>query len=71
MTILSCLNFIVILVAVTSEDVCWSIRNVKFINESFYNMRCLVMFITAICVLFLLKLKWPKIKSVYIFFFVL
>ena len=36
-----------------------------FINESFYNMRCLVMFITAICVLFLLKLKWPKNKSVY------
>ena len=31
---------------VTSEDVCWSIRNVKFINESFYNMRCLVMFIS-------------------------
>ena len=28
-------------------------------------MRCLVMFITAICVLFLLKLKWPKNKSVY------
>ena len=22
------------------EDVCWSIRNVKTINESFYNMRC-------------------------------
>ena len=36
-----------------------------FINESFYNMRCLVMFITAICLLFLLKLKWPKNKSVY------
>ena len=62
-----CLNFIVILVAVTSEDVCWSIRNVKFINESFYNMRCLVMFITAICVLILLKLKWPKNKSVHDF----
>ena len=27
-----------------SEDVCWSIRNVKSINESFYNMRCFVMF---------------------------
>ena len=36
----------VVLVTVTSEDVCWSIRNVKFINESFYNMRCLVTFIT-------------------------
>ena len=55
------------MVTVTSEDVCWSIRNVKlkFINESFYNMRCLVMFMTAVCLLFLLKLKWPKNKSVY------
>ena len=34
------------------EDVCWSIRNVKFINESFYNMRCLVMFITAVYLIF-------------------
>ena len=58
-------NFIMVLIE-TSEDVCWSIRNVKFINESFYNMRCLVMFITAICVLFLLKLKWPKNKSIYL-----
>ena len=50
---------------VTSEDVCWSIRNVKFLNESFYNMRCVVMFITAVCLIFLLKLKWPKNKIVY------
>ena len=28
-------------------------------------MRCLVMFITAICMLFLLKLKWPKNKNFY------
>ena len=28
-------------------------------------MRCPVMFITAICLLFLIKLKWPKNKSVY------
>ena len=26
-------------------------------------MRCLVMFITAVCLIFLLKLKWPKNKS--------
>ena len=26
-------------------------------------MRYLVMFITAVCLLFLLKLKWPKNKS--------
>ena len=37
---------------VTSEDVCWSIRNVKFLNESFYNMRCVVMFITAVCLIY-------------------
>ena len=43
-------NLIVILVAVTSEDVYWSMRNVKFINKSFHNMRCLVMFITAISI---------------------
>ena len=30
------------------------IRNVKFLNESFYNMRCLVMFITAVCLIFFL-----------------
>ena len=34
-------------------------RCVKFINESFYNMRCLVMFITAICLIFL-KESWPR-----------
>ena len=37
----------------------------KFTQCTFYNMRCLVMFITAVCLLFLLKLKWPKNKSVY------
>ena len=29
-----------------------------------YNMRCFIMFVTAVGVLFLLKLKWPKNKSV-------
>ena len=28
-------------------------------------MRCLVMFITAVCLIFLLKLKWPKNNCVY------
>ena len=28
-------------------------------------MRCFVMFVTAVCILFLLKLKWPKNKSLY------
>ena len=35
-------------------------RNVKFIK-----MRKLTIFITAICVLFLIKLRWPKNKSLY------
>ena len=28
-------------------------------------MRCLVTFVTGVCFLFLLKLRWPKNKSVY------
>ena len=32
----------------------------------FSDMRCLVTFVTAVCFLFLLKLKWPKNKSVYL-----
>ena len=51
---------------VTSENVCWGIRNVKSLIKIFYNMRCFVMFVTAVCVLFLLKLKWPKNKSLYL-----
>ena len=27
------------------------------------NMRCFVMFVIAVCILFLLKLKWPKNKE--------
>ena len=56
-------NLIVVKVTVTSEDVCWSIQNVKSIKDSFYNMRCPVLFITAVCLIFLLKLKWPENKS--------
>ena len=54
-----CLNLIVVQVTVTFKDVCWSIRNITFINKSFYNMGCLVMFtcIPAVCLIFLLKLK--------------
>ena len=51
------LNLFVIFPTVTSEDVCWSIRNVKLINQCFYNMRCLVMFVTAVCFLFQLTLS--------------
>ena len=58
-------DLLTLLTYVTSEDVCWSIRNVKYINESFHNMRCSVMFITAVCLIFLLKLKWPRNKSFY------
>ena len=30
-----------------------------------FNMRFTTMFITAVCVLFFIKLRWPKKKSVY------
>ena len=37
-------------------------RNVRHEYET-YNMRCFVMLVTAVCMLFLLKLKWPKNKN--------
>ena len=37
-----------------------SIRNVEFIK-----MRLFALFISAVCVLFLIKLRWPKNKSLY------
>ena len=43
-----------------------SYENVNsLIHWFFYNMRCFYMFATAVCILFLLKLKWPKNKSFY------
>ena len=44
---------------ITSDDVCCIMRNVKFIKV----MQFKQMFVTAVCVLFLLKLKWPKSKN--------
>ena len=48
------------MLTVTYEDVCWSIRDVKFdIITVSYTMRLLfLMFVTAVCALFLLKLRW-------------
>ena len=43
---------------ITSDDVCCNMRNVKFIKV----MQFKQMFVTALRVLFLLKLKWPKSK---------
>ena len=34
-------------------------------GQLFQNMRCFVVFVTAVCFLFLLRLKWPKNKSFY------
>ena len=42
---------------ISSEEVYCIIRNVKLMH---YNI-----FITAVCLLFLIKLKWPKNKSIY------
>ena len=48
------------MLTVASEDVCWSIRNVKFvIIKVSYTMRLLfLMFVTAVCAFFLLKLSF-------------
>ena len=46
---------------ITSDDVCCNIRNVKFIKVIIMQFK--QMFVTAVCVLFLLKLKWPKSKK--------
>ena len=52
----------------TSEDVFWNIRNVKIKPFFFSEMRLyFLMFMTAVCFLFLLKLRWPKTKSIYDF----
>ena len=37
----------------------------RHVHKKFYNMRYLVMLIPEVCLLLLLKLKWPKNKSVY------
>ena len=37
----------------------------QFINESFYDMRCLVMFITAVCLIFYVK-RGQKFELTYI-----
>ena len=42
---------------------CWNVKSSKVLV--FCNMRCFVMFVTAVCVLFLVKLKWPKNRSFY------
>ena len=45
----------------TSEDVCWNMRNVNIKPFFFPEMRLyFLMFITAVCFLFLLKLRRPK-----------
>ena len=36
----------------------------RMLQHALYAPTCLVIFITAVCLIFLLKLKWPKNKSV-------
>ena len=44
---------------------CWDIEMIYFLKV--LNLRKFVMFITAVCVLFFIKLRWPKNKSLYLF----
>ena len=47
-----------IAITVTSEDVCRNIRNVKLkLNNFVFQHAFIVMFVTAVCVLFLIKLR--------------
>ena len=54
---LICVNYSIDL---SLECMLTSIRNVKL-----YKMRKFIMFITAVCILFLIKLRWPKNKSIF------
>ena len=54
----SCQKF----VTVTFENVCWLAYETSSLNI----MRKFIMFITAVCVLFLIKLRWPNNKSLYV-----
>ena len=42
-----------------------------YVEILFSKMRFIVMFVTAVCVLFLIKLRWPKKKGIYDLVFVL
>ena len=56
---------LLLLITVTSKDVCWSIRNRVKLKVIFSPaMGFSLMFITAVWVLFFIKLRWPKIKSI-------
>ena len=61
---LSHLYLIVLYPTVTSENVFWGIRNVNSLIKVFFTT-CVV---TAVWILILLKLKWPKSQSLYTFF---
>ena len=52
----------------TKHQVNWSQEP---ITALFSNMRFIVMFVTAVCVLFLIKFRWPKKKNFYLFLFYL
>ena len=53
------------------EYVCWNIGNIRNVKFRFYffpeKLLYFLMFITAVCFLFLLKLRWPKPTSIYDF----
>ena len=53
------------------EDVSWNIGNIRKVKLKFHffteKRLHFLMFITAVCFLFLLKLRWPKTKNVYDF----
>ena len=52
------------------QALCWNnlfLQQTQWTNFLVSRQRSVVMFTTAVCLIFLLKLKWPKNKSVYDF----
>ena len=61
--------FLLSFYTVTSKNVCLNIRNVKlddvnlFVFQNYVLMNWIVM--AAVCVLFIVQLRWPKKKIIY------
>ena len=55
------INSFLVFNGLTFENVCC----LAYETSSFSKMRFFIMFITAVCLIFLIKLRWPKTKSLY------
>ena len=49
-------------ILLTSRFVCYNIHMKRQVKSK---MRFIIMFVAAVCFMFLIKLKWPKTKNIY------